>query len=23
SENYSNTDPEELLRKHVFPSVPK
>nr|5FVK_C Chain C, VPS4-ASSOCIATED PROTEIN 1 [Saccharomyces cerevisiae]5FVK_D Chain D, VPS4-ASSOCIATED PROTEIN 1 [Saccharomyces cerevisiae] len=22
-ENYSNTDPEELLRKHVFPSVPK
>ena len=22
-ENYSNTDPEELLRKHSFPSVPK
>lgn len=22
-ENYSNTDPEDLLRKHVFPSVPK
>ena len=22
-ENYSNTDPEELLQKHVFPSVPQ
>ncbi|CAI4060484.1 Vfa1p SKDI_05G1980 [Saccharomyces kudriavzevii IFO 1802] len=22
-ENYSNTDPEELLRKHAFPSVPR